>query len=122
VPADDLSFEMGGPRYALDELPDQSDTLWYLQEHPLLVLRHDPPVELGERHDIGIAGELRLPAMQIAPGADSGPGLYVPNVVRPTLSLVATDRPSAAPALVSDVPAALADGSGSVQTGWLVCR
>lgn len=104
MPADDLSFEMGGRRYALDELPDESDTLWYLQEHPLLVVRHDPPVELGERHDIGIAGELRLPYMQIASGADGGPGLYVPNVVRQTLSLVATDRPSAAPALVSDVP------------------
>jgi hypothetical protein len=104
VPEDDLSFEMGGRRYALDELPDQSETLWYLQEHPLLVLRHDPPVELGERYDIGIAGELRLPYMQIAPGADGGPGLYVPNVVRQTLSLVATDRPSPTPALVSDVP------------------
>jgi sugar phosphate isomerase/epimerase len=104
VPADDLSFELDGRRYALDELPDQNDTLWYLQQHPLLVVRRDPPIELGARYDIGIAGELRLPYMQIAPGTDGGPGVYVPNVVRQTLSLVATDRPATAPALASDMP------------------
>ena len=49
-------------------------------------------------------GELRLPYMQIAPGQDGGPGMYVPNIVRQSLTLTATDRDAAAPALVSDVP------------------
>ena len=30
-----LTFELAGERYALDELPRQSEVLWYLQEHPL---------------------------------------------------------------------------------------
>ena len=42
--------------------------------------------------------------MQIAPGEDGGPGMYVPNFVNQTLTLTATDRDAAPPALVSDVP------------------
>jgi sugar phosphate isomerase/epimerase len=105
VPVDDLSFELNGRRYALDELPDKSETLWYLQEHPLLIVRRDHPVELGERHNVAIFGELRLPYMQIAPGADGGPGVYVPNIVRQSLALRATDRPASAPAAASDAAA-----------------
>ena len=99
----DVTFELAGRRYALDELPEQSDTLWYLQEHPLLVVRREVPVQLGEEHAVEIFGELRLPYMQIAPGSDGGPGVYVPNIVRQTLTLTATDRPAPAPPLVSDV-------------------
>jgi sugar phosphate isomerase/epimerase len=102
VPAEDLSFELNGRRYAVDELPDQSDTLWYLQDHPLLVVRREHPVELGDRLDVRIFGELRLPYMQIAPGSDGGPGVYVPNIVRQSLTLTATDRPAPPPAAASD--------------------
>ncbi|SDG58428.1 C-glycoside deglycosidase beta subunit domain-containing protein [Microbacterium pygmaeum] len=104
VPADDLSFELQGVRYALDELPQQSDVLWFLQEHPLLIVARERPVELGERHEVTLIGQLRLPYMQIAPGADGGPGMYVPNFVRDVKTLTATDRDAPAPALVSDVP------------------
>jgi len=90
----DVTFELAGRRYTLDELPEQSDTLWYLQEHPLLVVRREVPVQLGEEHAVEIFGELRLPYMQIAPGSDGGPGVYVPNIVRQTLTLTATDRPA----------------------------
>ncbi|GAA1981260.1 C-glycoside deglycosidase beta subunit domain-containing protein [Microbacterium pumilum] len=104
-PADaaDLAFELAGARYVLDDLPDQSDVLWYLQEHPLLIVKRDIPVTLGESHEVEIFGQLRLPYMQIAPGQDGGPGMYVPNVVRQTLTLTATDRDAAPPALVSDI-------------------
>ena len=34
VDAADLAFELDGVRYALDELPEQSDVLWYLQAAP----------------------------------------------------------------------------------------
>ncbi len=104
VDAADLAFELAGTRFALDDLPDQSDVLWYLQEHPLLIVKRGTPIALGESHEIEIFGELRLPYMQIAPGQDGGPGMYVPNIVRQTLTLTATDRDAAPPALVSDVP------------------
>jgi hypothetical protein len=105
VPAGDLAFELDGVRYALDELPQRSETLWYLQAHPLLIVTREEPVALGETHDIAVFGELRLPYMQIAPGQDGGPGMYVPNVVRQSLTLKVTDRDAPAPAMVSDVAA-----------------
>ena len=101
VPQDDLAFELAGARYALDDLPDQSDVLWYLQEHPLLIARRDATTALGAEHDIELVGELRLPYMQIAPGQDGGPGVYVPNHVRQQLRLTATDRDAAPPALAA---------------------
>ena len=67
VPQQDLSFELGGTIYALEELPAQAETLWFLQEHPLLIVKRPAPVKLGEQHAIRIFGELRLPYMQIAP-------------------------------------------------------
>ena len=103
VPEDDLTFELAGTRYALSELPGQSEVLWYLQEHPLLIVRREAPISLGEQHDITIHGELRLPYMQIAPGENGGPGIYVPNIVHQQLTLTATDHDAPAPALVSDV-------------------
>ncbi|MFD5214262.1 DUF6379 domain-containing protein [Microbacterium sp. NPDC058345] len=105
APADDLRFELGGRSYRITELPEQSETLWYLQEHPVLVVPLENPVALGETHRVDIAGDLRLPYMQIAPGEDGGPGMYVPNVVRQSLELEVKAGPDAAPALVSaDAP------------------
>ena len=104
VSAADIAFELKGVRYTLDQLPEQSDVLWYLQEHPLLIVRRESPIALGETHRVDIVGELRLPYMQIAPGQDGGPGMYVPNFVRQSLELTSTDRDAAPPALVSDVP------------------
>lgn len=103
IPAGDLSLELGGVRYALADLPAQSETLWYLQEHPLLIAKRENPVSLGEKLRIQLVGELRLPYMQIAPGQDGGPGMYVPNFVNQTLDLSATDRAAAAPELTTAV-------------------
>jgi sugar phosphate isomerase/epimerase len=99
VPAEDLFLELGGVRYALADLPAQSQTLWYLQEHPLLIARRDNTVSLGERVRVRLIGELRLPYMQIAPGQEGGPGMYVPNFVDQTLDLAVTDRAARAPEL-----------------------
>jgi sugar phosphate isomerase/epimerase len=101
VPAEDLVLELGGVRYALGDLPAQSETLWYLQEHPLLIAKRDTPVALGEEHSVQLIGELRLPYMQIAPGQDGGPGMYVPNFVNQTLELTVTDKAAAAPELTT---------------------
>ena len=118
VPQADLRFELGDTSYALDELPAQSDMLWFLQAHPLLVATRDEPFALGDEHEITVHGVLRLPYMQIAPGQDGGPGMYVPNVVHQSLPLTTTDRDAAPPALVSDVPAApAATGSDPFQLG-----
>ena len=101
VPAGNLSLELGGVRYALPDLPEQSATLWYLQDHPLLIARRDNPVSLGEQLQIQLTGELRLPYMQIAPGQDGGPGMYVPNFVNQSMELTATDRNVPAPQLTT---------------------
>jgi len=103
IPAGNLSLELGGVRYALPDLPAQSETLWYLQEHPLLIATTKTPVALGEQHTVRLIGELRLPYMQIAPGQDGGPGMYVPNFVNQTLELTVTDRAAAAPELTTAV-------------------
>lgn len=103
IPTEDLCLELGGVRYALPDLPAQSETLWYLQEHPLLIAKRQNPVVLGEQHAVQLIGELRLPYMQIAPGNDGGPGMYVPNFVNQTLELAATDGAAAAPELTMAV-------------------
>jgi hypothetical protein len=103
IPTGDLSLELGGVRYALADLPAQSETLWYLQEHPLLIAKRDAPVALGGQHTVQLIGELRLPYMQIAPGQDGGPGMYVPNFVNQTLELAVTDEAAEAPALTTAV-------------------
>src|SRR6478735_7292011 len=71
VPEADLTLEFGGTRYAIADLPQQRDV----------------PIALDETHDVLVHGELRLPYMQIAPGQDGGPGMYVPNVVHQVLAL-----------------------------------
>lgn len=103
IPTEDLSLELGGVRYALPDLPAQSETLWHLQDHPLLVAQRENPVSLGEQHTVQLIGELRLPYMQIAPGQDGGPGMYVPNFVNQTLELAVTDKAAPAPALTRAV-------------------
>lgn len=106
VPESDIRFRIAERDYRLDELPAQSETLWFLQEHPLLVVRRDTPVVLGDRHDVVLVGQLRLPYMQIAPGEDGGPGMYVPNFVRDALTLTVTDAAASPPVMVADLPPA----------------
>lgn len=106
VPQEDLRFVLRDREYRLDELPEQSETLWFLQDHPLLVATGERPVEVGEQYEIVLTGQLRLPYMQIAPGQDGGPGTYVPNFVRDAFTLTVTDADAPVPALVSDVPPA----------------
>ncbi|MDQ7879395.1 DUF6379 domain-containing protein [Microbacterium sp. QXD-8] len=103
IPVEDLAFELGSTRYVISELPERSETLWFLQQHPLLVARLDQPVVLGEQHEVEIFGELRLPYMQIAPGQDGGPGMYVPNIVRQAFRLTVTDEDAPPLATASDV-------------------
>lgn len=105
IAAEDLDFELNGTRYPVSDLPQQSEVLWYLQEHPLLIVRRAAPVLLGETHDIDLIGEMRLPYMQIAAGTNGEPGLYVPNFVHDVRTLTVTDRDAPPPAVVkAEIP------------------
>ncbi|GIH64509.1 MULTISPECIES: C-glycoside deglycosidase beta subunit domain-containing protein [Microbispora] len=67
VPRDDLRVELGERTYHVDELKEQWDTLWFIQDRlQVVVPREKPPAE-GQEVDVEVAVELRLPYMQIAP-------------------------------------------------------
>ena len=83
IPVDKLTLELEGKSYPVKDLSSQWDTLWFVQEHPLLVAHLDSPLSQGDKVDVDITLELRLLYMQIAPGK------YVTNRVhmRETLTV-----------------------------------
>ncbi len=81
VPAEDLRFALGGREYRVEELPAQSDTLWFVADRPDVLIRLDDAPKAGERITVEVVLTMRLLYMQIMPGADGGPGRYVTNRV-----------------------------------------
>jgi hypothetical protein len=81
VPKDSLRFELKGTSYRIEELPDQSETLWFVADRPDVVISLDPAPEAGERLTVEVVLTMRLLYMQIMPGVDGGPGRYVTNRV-----------------------------------------
>jgi len=67
IPRDDLRVELAGRTYRVDELPDQWDTLWFIQDRLVVVVPLDEPPAGGADVDVEATVELRLPYMQIAP-------------------------------------------------------
>ncbi len=67
IPVEDLRFELEGRTYAVAELPEQSETLWFLQDKPSIVIPLDPVPAAGERLTVEVTLVLRLLYMQIAP-------------------------------------------------------
>ena len=67
VPKDRLRFELQGRSYAIAELPEQWDTLWFLQDRPDIVIPLDVVPEPGDTIDVDVVLTLRLLYMQIAP-------------------------------------------------------
>ena len=67
VPTQDLQVELGGRTFAVAELPDQWDTLWFIQDRLVVVVPLDQPVASGAEVDVEVTVDLRLPYMQIAP-------------------------------------------------------
>ena len=108
VPEEDLAFELDGVRYGIADLPQQSDVLWYLQSHPLLIVRRDAAGRSSARRTrSSCTGSCGCPTCRSRPGEDGGPGLYVPNIVHQRLTLTATDHDAAAArARRPDVPPA----------------
>jgi len=72
VPRDDLRFVLRDRTYAVDELSEQWDTLWFLQDRVDVVL---PWEATEDPFALELTLELRLLYMQIAPER------YVPNRV-----------------------------------------
>lgn len=88
IPTDRLRFVLEGREYRIEELPEQSETLWFVADRPdvLIDLGHAP--EAGEKHTVEVVLTMRLLYMQIAPGAEGGPGRYVTNRVPASRDLV----------------------------------
>jgi len=86
VPIENLRLELAGRTYSIPELREHWDTLWYLQDHALLVAGLDAPLEVGTMHEIEITADISIVYMQIKPG------MYVPNTVHMTRTLTVTDR------------------------------
>lgn len=81
IPKDSLRFELQGKSYRIAELPEQSETLWFVADKPEVVIDLGRTPEPGEKLTIEVVLTMRLLYMQIAPGVDGGPGRYVTNRV-----------------------------------------
>jgi uncharacterized protein DUF6379 len=87
VPGDDLRVELGERTYRVDELADQWDVLWFIQDRLVVVVPLDDPPAEGQEVDVEVTVDLRLPYMQIAPQ------VYVTNHASNRRSLVASGAP-----------------------------
>lgn len=81
IPKDRLRFELEGRSYRIEELPEQSETLWFVADRPDVVISLDDVPAAGEKITVEVVLTMRLLYMQIMPGVDGGPGRYVSNRV-----------------------------------------
>ncbi|QIG39185.1 hypothetical protein G5T42_06520 [Microbacterium sp. 4R-513] len=81
IPKDSLRFELQGKSYRIEELPEQSETLWFVADKPEVVIDLGRTPEPGEKLTVEVVLTMRLLYMQIMPGVDGGPGRYVTNRV-----------------------------------------
>lgn len=78
---DKMSFRINGKRFTLEEVPNQWEDLWFMQDRAYLDMHLGAPGVAGSSHQIVFHIELRLPYMQIKPG------FYLPNIVHQTVTL-----------------------------------
>jgi len=78
---EDLRFSLQGRTYRIEELPEQSETLWFVADRPDVRIHLDPVPAAGEKLTVEVVLTMRLLYMQIMPGVDGGPGRYVTNRV-----------------------------------------
>jgi hypothetical protein len=67
VPKDRLRFELEGRSYRIEELPEQSETLWFVADRPDVVAQLDEVPAPGESITVEVVLTMRLLYMQIAP-------------------------------------------------------
>ncbi|KRB36568.1 C-glycoside deglycosidase beta subunit domain-containing protein [Microbacterium sp. Root180] len=90
VPTENLRFALGGREYRVEELPEQSETLWFVADRPDVLIRLDEVPAAGETITVEVVLTMRLLYMQIMPGVDGGPGRYVTNRVPVEREIVLT--------------------------------
>ena len=81
VPREDLRFVLAGRAYRIEELPEESETLWFVADRPDILIALGRAPEAGEKLTVEVVLTMRLLYMQIMPGVDGGPGRYVTNRV-----------------------------------------
>ena len=81
VPKDELRFVLNDTSYRIEELPEQSETLWFVADKPEVVIPLDHAPAAGEKLTVEVVLTMRLLYMQIMLGVDGGPGRYVTNRV-----------------------------------------
>lgn len=81
IPTEKLRFRLEGREYRIEELPEQWDTLWFVADHPDVLIDLGRAPEAGETITVEVVLTMRLLYMQIMPGVDGGPGRYVTNRV-----------------------------------------
>jgi hypothetical protein len=79
IPKEDLRFVLQDVEYEIDDLEQQWDTLWFLQDRARVIIPLGDDELDAEELEIQVILELRLLYMQIAPE------VYVPNRVVSTL-------------------------------------
>jgi hypothetical protein len=62
-----LRVELGDRTFRVEELPDQWDVLWFIQDRLVVAVPLDEPPAAGQEVDVEVTVDLRLPYMQIAP-------------------------------------------------------
>ena len=67
VPKESLRAEINGKTFTIDELGDQWDELWFLQDRLVVVVPQDSPPSKGDEVDVEVTLSIRMPYMQIAP-------------------------------------------------------
>jgi hypothetical protein len=67
IPTGELRVELGERSFRVEELADQWNVLWFIQDRLVVVVPLDEPPAEGEHVDVEVTVDLRLPYMQIAP-------------------------------------------------------
>jgi hypothetical protein len=67
VPKDRLRFELEGRSYRVEELPEQSEKLWFVADRPDVVAQLDEVPAPGESITVEVVLTMRLLYMQITP-------------------------------------------------------
>ena len=67
IPTHHLRIELGDRTFGVEELGDQWDVLWFIQDRLVVVVPLDEPPAEGSQVDVEVTVDLRLPYMQIAP-------------------------------------------------------
>ncbi len=70
-----------GRVYRITGFPEQWDTLWFVADHPDVLIDLGRSPQAGEKITVEVVLTMRLLYMQIMPGVDGGPGRYVTNRV-----------------------------------------